>query len=101
VILSEVIGSARLKRARVDCGFTYRDVERLSRVLAARYCDERYIVRISTLARTENHGVIPTAFHLHSLCVIYSIEMRTVLSWFGLPDEPSPRIAAQWFSARE
>src|ERR1700704_6544869 len=94
-----VFGGARLRRDRVDCGLTYRDVERLSRVLAERYGDERYIVRISVLARAETQGIVPNMFHLSSLCIIYGIEMRTVLSWYGLPDEPSRRIASRWLSA--
>ncbi len=95
------IGGAQLKRLRVDCGLTYRDVERLSRVLAAKYRDDRHIVRISVLARTENHAVVPNIFRIHSLCVIYSVKMRTVLSWFGLPKEPSREITSSWFSAGE
>jgi transcriptional regulator with XRE-family HTH domain len=93
------VGGTRLKRVRLDCGLTYRDVERLSRVLADRYCDDRHIVRISVLARTENQGVIPNMFRLHSLCVIYSVTMRSVLSWFGLPNEPSRRTASRWLSS--
>ena len=93
-----VFGGTRLKRGRLDRGLTYRDVEQLSRVLSERYGDNRYIVRISVLARTENQGFVPNVFHLSSLSIIYSVEMRTVLSWYGLPDEPSRRIASRWLS---
>jgi hypothetical protein len=86
-----VIGGVRLKRARLDCGLTFRDVERLSRALAEQYGDDRYIVRISALARAESHGVVPNVFHFHSLCVIYSVEMREVLAWYGISDRPSRR----------
>jgi hypothetical protein len=88
------IGGARLKRVRLDCGFTYRDAEGFSRVLAERYGDDRHIIRISVLARIENHGVVPNIFHLHSLCAIYSAEIRKVLRWYGLPDERSGNAAA-------
>jgi hypothetical protein len=89
---------ARLKRARMNCRLTCRDVEFLSRVLADRYHDNRYIVRISVLARIENEGGVPNIFHLHSLCVIYSVEMRTILDWYGLPKEPSRKTATRLLS---
>jgi len=90
-----MIAAARLKGMRLKYGFTFRQVERLSRVLAERYGDDRYIVRISVLAGIENRGVLPDIFHLHSLCVVYSVGMRTVLSWYGIPDEPSRRTVSR------
>jgi hypothetical protein len=78
------MGGSRLKRVRVKRGLTYRDAEQLSRVLAARHRDDRFVVRISVLADIENHGSIPNMFHLHSLCVMYSLELKSVLSWYGV-----------------
>jgi hypothetical protein len=88
------IGGALLKRARLNCRLTFRDVERLSRAIGEQYGDDRYIVRISMLSRIENHAAIPNIFHLHSLCAIYSVEMRKVLRWYGLPDQRSRKSAA-------
>ena len=89
---------ARLKRTRMDRGLTCREVESLSRFLADQYDDDRYIVRISVLSRIENEGGAPNIFHLHSLCVIYSVEMRTILHWYGLPKESSRKTSARFFS---
>jgi hypothetical protein len=89
---------AHLKRTRMDCGLTCRDVESLSRVLADRYHDDRYIVRISVLSRIENQGGAPNIFHLHSLGVIYCVEMRTILQWYGLPKESSRKTATRLLS---
>lgn len=94
-----VIGHERLKRTRLDCSLTFRDVERLSRVLADHYGDDRLIVRVSVLARAENQEVVPNVFHLHSLCVIYSVDMREVLRWYGISDGPSRRAASRWLRA--
>lgn len=79
------IAGLRLKRARMDAYLSYRDVEHLSRHLADSNGDDRLIVRISVLSDIENQGKVPNVFHLHSLCVIYSLDMGTVLSWYGLP----------------
>ena len=93
------IGGLRMKNVRVKHGLTFRDVERLSRILAERYRDNRYIVRISVLADIENHGTVPNVFHLHSLCVIYSVQLQRVLSWFGVHVEPSQKTVSRWFAA--
>jgi len=81
---------ACLKNRRLECGLTYREVERLTRDLAAKYRDTGYIVRISVLADIENQGTVPSLFRLKSLCMIYSLELEAVLSWYGLPSGPEP-----------
>jgi hypothetical protein len=75
-------GGRRLKLARLDSLLTYRDVEHLSLILSERYADDRYTVRISVLADIVNQRTVPTIFRLHSLCLIYGLEMSRVLGWF-------------------
>ncbi len=84
-------GGYRLRLARLDRSLTYREVEDLSRSLSERYADERYIARISVLADIENHGQVPRIFRLHSLCLIYELDMPTVLTWYGV----RPKISEQ------
>jgi transcriptional regulator with XRE-family HTH domain len=84
-------GGYRLRVARQDRSLTYRDVEHLSRILAQKYADDRYRVRISVLADIENRGRAPSIFRLHSLCLIYALNMRKVLGWFGVEIKASER----------
>jgi len=84
-------GDHRLKCARLDNFLTYRDVELLSRILSERYADDRYTVRIRVLAEIENRTTAPSIFRLHSLCLIYSLNMRKVLRWFGEESKASER----------
>jgi transcriptional regulator with XRE-family HTH domain len=84
-------GSQQLRLTRFNRSLTYRDVERLSRILSERYADDRYMVRISVLADIENHGVIPTIFRLYTLCLIYKLDMPSVIEWFGIRPRVSDR----------
>lgn len=84
-------GGYRLKLARLDRSLTYRDVEYLSSILAEKYADDRYRVRISVLADIENRGTAPSIFRLNSLCLIYALDMRKVLGWFGVEIKASER----------
>ena len=84
-------GGHRLKVALLDCSLTYRDVEHLSRILSEKYADDRYTVRVSVLAEIENRGIPPSIFRLHSLCLIYGLNMAKVLTWFGVRPKASER----------
>ena len=88
----------RLRRARMDAGLTCRDVEDLSRAFAEISRNDRLIVRISALSEIENHGQVPNIFHLNSLCVIYSLKLETVLSWYGVRGN-SQKTVPRWFSS--
>jgi hypothetical protein len=90
-------GGRQLKRARLDSSLTLRDVEHLSRILSAAYGDDRYAVRISVLSDIENHSRAPSIFRLHSLCLIYSLNMSRVLEWFGVWPKASERSTVQGY----
>jgi hypothetical protein len=89
-----------LKLARLDHSLTYRDVKYLTRILAERYADNGYTVRISALADIENHGTAPSifrlgVFRLDSLCMVYALDMPSVLDWFGVLPKKSQRTFVQ------
>jgi methanogenic corrinoid protein MtbC1 len=77
-------GGYRLKLARLDRSLTCREVERLSRMLSKRFADDRYTLRLSVLAAIENQHAVPSIFRLASLCLIYELDLLTVLRWFGV-----------------
>jgi hypothetical protein len=76
-------GGHRLKLARLKRSLTFRHVEGLSRILSERYSDDRFTVRISALADIENHRAVPNIFRLYTLCLIYELDMPTVIEWYG------------------
>jgi hypothetical protein len=76
-------GGHRLRLTRLNRCLTYRDVEHLSRILSEKYSDDRFTVRISLLADIENRRVVPTIFRLYTLCLIYELDMPTVIEWYG------------------
>jgi|HubBroStandDraft_2_1064218.scaffolds.fasta_scaffold971635_1 hypothetical protein len=84
-------GGHRLKLARLKRCLTYRDIEHLSRILSERYSDDRFTVRISVLADIENHRLVPTIFRLYTLCLIYELDMPTVIEWYGFRPKAGDR----------
>lgn len=76
-------GGHQLKLARLDRSMSYSDVEHLSGKLAERHSDGRHTVRSSVLIGIETLGVAPSIFHLRSLCLIYEVEIPTVLEWLN------------------
>jgi transcriptional regulator with XRE-family HTH domain len=85
----------RLKRARLDLGLTFRDVERASDAIAsAKHCAE-YFLPISRLADIENHAVLPTIYRIYALCAIYHLSFQETLLWYGvdLSGLPAPASA--------
>jgi len=76
-------GGRQLKLARLDQSLTYHDVEHLSRTLAETDSNDRYTVRTSVLIGIETLGAVPSILHLRSLCLIYEVELPTVLRWLN------------------
>jgi len=75
----------KLKRVRERLGLRYRDVEEASSRLAEKYGNPEFVIALSRLADIENKGTVPSIYRLYSLCVIYRLEVREVLEWYGVP----------------
>ncbi len=73
----------KLKRAREKLRLTFRHVEEASARIAARHDNDEFIVALSRLADIEK-GTMPSIYRLYSLCVIYSLDLNEVLSWYGV-----------------
>ncbi len=90
-------GGHRLKLARLNRALTYRDIERISRILSERYSDDRFTVRISALADIEKRCVVPTIFGLYTLCLIYELDIPTVIEWYGFwPKDRDRKVVEQY-----
>ncbi len=75
----------RLKRERERLNLRYRDVEQASQTIANRHGNDAFIVALSRLADIENKGTVPSLYRLYSLCAIYRLNWKSVLTWFGIP----------------
>ena len=75
----------RLKRERERLNLRYRDVEQASQTIANRHGNDEFIIALSRLADIENKGTVPSLYRLYSLCAIYRLDLKEVLTWFGIP----------------
>lgn len=75
---------AKLRAIRRRLGFTMREVEAASRLVARRRGSPRYLVLASRLSDIENRGTRPTVYRLYSLAVIYGQSLLRLLSWYGV-----------------
>ncbi len=73
-----------LRRVREHLGLRYRDVEEASHQIARNRDSQEFLVGLSRLADIENKGTLPSLYRLYSLCVIYGLDFRTVLAWYGV-----------------
>jgi len=74
----------RLKRLRERLGLTLREVETLSRRLAAEKQNNDYLVSRGWLNNVENGSFTPSIYKIYSLSVIYHDSWPNILSFFGL-----------------
>src|SRR3954463_6873625 len=81
----QVVGSGnRLRIVREQLGFTLRDVETSSSRIAAKHKNDDYIVPLARLFDFETKNVVPSVFRMYSLSVIYRLDFREVLGWYGI-----------------
>ena len=73
-----------LRRIRERLHLKYRDVQEATEKIALRHGSNEFAIGLSRLADIENRGTIPSIFRLYSLCAVYGIELKTMLSWFGI-----------------
>jgi transcriptional regulator with XRE-family HTH domain len=84
----------KLRRARERLGLRYRDVEEASQKISRRHSSDEFSIGLSRLADIENKGTLPSLFRLYSVCAIYRLDFRTVLSWYGVDLAQLPSDAA-------
>ena len=74
----------RLRIVREQLGLTLRDVENASAALAAKHGNDDFSVPLSRLSDMETKNIVPSIFRLYSLAVIYRVDLRDLLSWYGI-----------------
>jgi transcriptional regulator with XRE-family HTH domain len=73
-----------LRAIRERLGLTLRDVENASQQLARKNTNDKYLIPVSRLSDFETRGVIPGIYRLYSLAIIYKLDFRELLSWYGI-----------------
>lgn len=73
-----------LKVLRGKLGLTMRDVEAASARIAQRRGNDEFFIPLSRLSDFETKGIVPSIFRVYSLSIIYRLDMRELLSWYGI-----------------
>ena len=84
----------KLKRVRERLGLKYRHVEEATTRIANAHENDEFLVSLSRLSDIENKGTMPTVFRLYSLCAVYRLDFKEVLSWYGVKLDDLPVDAA-------
>jgi transcriptional regulator with XRE-family HTH domain len=74
----------RLRAVREELGLTIRDVESASNRIAANHHNEDFAISLSRLSDIETKGILPNIYRLYSLSIIYRIDIRELLAWYGV-----------------
>ncbi len=74
----------RLRILREQLGFTMRDVENSSKRIAEKHKNEEYEIPVSRLSDIETKSLIPSMYRLYSLAVVYRLDLKELLSWYGI-----------------
>jgi hypothetical protein len=61
-----------------------REVENASLRIAARHSNDEYAIAPSRLSDIETKGVTPSIYRLYALAVIYRLDVREILAWYGI-----------------
>jgi transcriptional regulator with XRE-family HTH domain len=73
-----------LRNARERLGLTLRDIEEAASIIAARHGNQEFAVSLSRLSDLETKCMVPSIYRIYSLASIYRLDLREVLSWYGI-----------------
>lgn len=74
-----------LRARREALGLTLRDVEAASKSIASRRDgDTEYVLPISQLSYIESRELVPSIFKVFSFSIIYRLDYREILGWYGI-----------------
>ena len=74
-----------LHALRQHRGLTLRDVAAATQQIAERQKNEEFSISAGRLSEIENKGAVPNIFRLYSLSVVYQVDLKELLTWFGVP----------------
>jgi transcriptional regulator with XRE-family HTH domain len=65
-------------------GYTMRDVESASALIAQRHGNEEFLIGPSRLSDIETKGIVPSIYRLYALAIIYRRDIREFMGWYGV-----------------
>src|SRR3954470_6641628 len=75
----------KLRARREALGLTIREVEAASEAIVARHrSDGEFRIPIAQVSYLENRGVVPNIHEVFALSVIYRLDYREILAWYGV-----------------
>lgn len=80
----------QLRILRERLGFTLKDVELASVLLAQRYENAKYWIPQSRLSNIESKGIIPNIYRLQAFALIYRCSLLDLLAWYGIQPGADP-----------
>lgn len=78
------VAGLNLRASRERLGLTMREVESASGRIAERHGSDEFTVSPSRLSDIETKGLLPSIYRLYSLAIIYRLDLREILSWYGV-----------------
>jgi transcriptional regulator with XRE-family HTH domain len=82
----------RLRERREQLGLTVRDVEEASKTIALSHGnDSEFVVLKSQVSHIEARQLVPSIFRVYSLAVIYRLDFREILLWYGINVDGIPK----------
>src|SRR3954454_16608694 len=79
-----------LRARREALGLTVREVEAASKSIASRHQgDTEYVLSISQISYIESRELVPNIFKVFSFSIIYRLDYREILGWYGITVDQS------------
>ena len=84
--LAAPMNAGRNLRARREAlGLTVREVEAASKAIATRHDgDSEYVLSISQISYIESRELVPNIYKVFSFSIIYRLDYREILGWYGI-----------------
>jgi transcriptional regulator with XRE-family HTH domain len=76
-----------LRALRQQHHLTLRQVAAATQRIAGVQDNEEFSISPGRLSEIENKGAVPSIFRLYSLATVYQVDLRELISWFGVPRE--------------
>ena len=84
-----------LRKARERLGLTLREVEDAFCAIASRHGNQEFAVSLSRLSDIETKARIPSIHRAYSMASIYRLDLRQVLSWYGVETNTAMGVSDQ------
>jgi transcriptional regulator with XRE-family HTH domain len=74
----------RLRQLRERLGFSLREVENATAVIATHFSNPDFAISLGRLSDIESKNAVPNIYKLFSLSLIYRMDIRTIFAWYGM-----------------